>query len=135
MDNNKIEYHKTQKGRANNLVSAYRQTDKKYSYGVCDLTGEWIVENIFSKPCVHCGETDWRKLGCNRIDDTKAHTKDNVEPCCMKCNRKLPRPNERKKHQKYTVRKKRCRRLKYNFIYDIGIFPSISKAIEIICSQ
>ena len=86
---------KKQIARAANLICAYRQTDKKYNYGKSDLTPQWVVENIFSKPCVHCGETDWRKIGCNRIDDSKPHTMDNVEPCCCNCNRKLPRPNAR----------------------------------------
>ena len=49
--------------RANNLISAYNQTDRKYGYGKGDLKGQWIVENIFSKHCVYCGETDWHKLG------------------------------------------------------------------------
>lgn len=78
-------------GRASNLVSAYNGCDKMHNRGRGDLTAEWIVEHIFSQPCAHCGETDWRKLGCNRLDNTKPHSKDNVEPCCRECNLKLPR--------------------------------------------
>lgn len=80
---------KTPMGRALYLVGDYRQADRKYARGECNLTAKWIVENIFSKPCVHCGETDWTKLGCNRLDNSKPHTMDNVEPCCKKCNLKL----------------------------------------------
>ena len=53
------------------------------------MTAEWIIKNIFSRPCAHCGETDWRKLGCNRLDNSKPHTMDNCEPCCLKCNNRL----------------------------------------------
>lgn len=71
---------------AYNRIHSHNQNDTKYGRGKGNLTVEWYVENILSKPCVHCGETDWRKLGCNRIDNSKPHTIDNVEPCCRKCN-------------------------------------------------
>ena len=51
-----------------------------------DFDARWIVENIYTKPCPHCGETDWHNLGCNRLDNSKPHTIDNVEPCCFHCN-------------------------------------------------
>lgn len=82
------EYKHSKMGRAIKLVSAYNQSDKKYGRGKGDLTAKWIVENIFTKSC-KCGESDWHKLGCNRIDNSKPHTIDNVEPCCMECNKKL----------------------------------------------
>ena len=82
------EYRNTPIGRACYLVDNYKQNDKKYNRGECTLTPEWIVENIFSKPCHYCGETDWLKMGCDRIDNSKPHTPDNVVPCCDKCNRK-----------------------------------------------
>ena len=82
-------YNKTPKGRAVYLLNRYKQSDKEHNRGEGDLTSQWIVENIFSQPCAHCGETDWRKIGCNRLDNSKPHTKDNVEPCCGKCNIQL----------------------------------------------
>lgn len=82
-------YLSTKKGRANNLLCSYRANDKKYNRGECTLTAQWIVDNIFSKSCVHCGEADWRKIGCNRLDNSKPHTENNVEPCCLKCNARL----------------------------------------------
>lgn len=82
-------YRKTPIGRANMLLQRYKRRDKETNRGDCTLTAQWIVENIFTKPCVHCGEIDWRKIGCNRIDNSKPHTIDNVEPCCGKCNVKL----------------------------------------------
>lgn len=82
-------YDKTPMGRAHHLLCAYNQSDKLNDRGKGDLSSRWIVENIFTKPCAHCGETDWTKLGCNRLDNSKPHTMDNVEPCCMKCNLKV----------------------------------------------
>lgn len=80
------QYGETPIGRAAKLLSGYKKQDKKYNRGECTLTPQWIVENIFSKPCHYCGETDWRKLGCDRIDNSKPHTEDNVVPCCKDCN-------------------------------------------------
>lgn len=84
-------YRNTQYGRANGLFHRYIQSDKKYGRIGGELptnyvTAQWIVDNIFTKPCAHCCETDWHKLGCNRLDDSKPHTIDNVEPCCRHCN-------------------------------------------------
>lgn len=88
------EYRNTKEGRAKSILGAYNYSDRKYNRGEGDLTSEWIVENIFSKCCVHCGETDWHKLGCNRLDNSKPHTRDNVEPCCWECNDKLGREEQ-----------------------------------------
>lgn len=79
-------YGNTQIGRASNLASSYRQMDKKTNVGKTTITKEWIVDNIFTKFCIYCGETDWRKLGCDRIDNKLPHTPTNVVPCCGKCN-------------------------------------------------
>lgn len=89
-------YRKTPVGRACHLLSRYKTLDKRYNRGECTLTTQWIVDNIFTKPCAHCGETDWHKIGCNRIDNKLPHTPDNVEPCCGKCNVKLQGANRNK---------------------------------------
>lgn len=83
------EYISTPIGRASNLISAYNEADRNNGRGKGDLTAQWIVENIFTKPCAHCGKTGWNVIGCNRLDNKKPHTKDNVEPCCRSCNTKL----------------------------------------------
>lgn len=81
------QYNKTQMGRASYLLNDYRRMDRERGFGdVIDFDAKWIVDNIFTKPCIYCGETDWRKLGCDRIYNSKPHTKDNVVPCCLKCN-------------------------------------------------
>ena len=80
----KKEYSKTQMGRAQCQYQQYKRMDKRNGFGeVIDFDAKWIVDNIYTKHCVHCGETYWRKLGCNKINDNKPHTKDNVEPCCF----------------------------------------------------
>lgn len=81
-------YNKTQMGRALMLVKDYRQNDRKYKRGNIDFDAKWIVDNIFSSTCVYCGESDWTKLGCDRKDNSKPHTKDNVVCSCFKCNAK-----------------------------------------------
>ena len=71
---------------AGRLVRRYRQSDLKYNRGECTITAEWLEENIYTKPCLYCGETDWHKLGCDRIDNLKPHTPNNCIPCCKRCN-------------------------------------------------
>lgn len=79
-------YRKTKMGRAINILQRYKQSDAETGRGECTLTAQWIVENIFTKPCSHCGKTGWNIIGCNRLDNSKPHTPDNVEPCCKECN-------------------------------------------------
>lgn len=83
------QYNKTPIGRALYLSNSYNQADKKANRGKGDITAQWIVENIFSQPCAHCGKEGWNVIGCNRLDNSLPHTKDNVEPCCFECNCKL----------------------------------------------
>lgn len=77
--------------KAKQMCLWYNREDTKYNRGNCTLTPEWIVDNIFNSKCIYCGETDWRKLGCDRIDNSKPHTPDNVVCCCGKCNVKKQR--------------------------------------------
>lgn len=96
-------YQSTPIGRATNLLSSYNKADIDKGRGRGDLTAEWIVEHIFSQPCAHCGETDWHKIGCNRLDDSKPHTMDNVEPCCGHCNKLLENEKRKRKIYQYTL--------------------------------
>ena len=84
----KAEYDATPIGRAAYLLRGYRLKDKKYNRGECTLTAQWIVEHIFSQPCHYCGESDWKVIGCDRIDNSKPHTENNVIPCFTECNAK-----------------------------------------------
>lgn len=65
------------------MVIAYRHKDKIRGYK-CDIDTDWVINNIINKECIYCGDT--HKIGCDRIDNTKGHTKDNVVPCCYECN-------------------------------------------------
>ncbi len=91
-----INWRNTPYGRATYLLTNYKNMDKLNGFGdnLCDLTPQWIVDNILSKPCTHCGKTGWKVIGCNRIDNNKPHTMDNVEPCCMNCNVELIHPKK-----------------------------------------
>ena len=93
----------TPKGRASTLLNAYNNKDKKQNRGKGNLTSQWIVENILFKPCAHCGKEGWKVIGCNRLDNTKPHTKDNVEPCCTECNWKEFGKTKAKKIYQYTL--------------------------------
>ena len=81
--------------RARYLIDNYNRSDINANRGEGDLTPRWVVDNIFTKPCVHCGKEGWKIIGCNRIDNTKPHSKDNVEPCCAECNVELEHPKKR----------------------------------------
>ena len=84
------EYEKTPMGRAQKQIQQYKRMDERNGFDKSiDFDAKWIVDNIYTKKCAHCDETDWHKLGCNRLDNSKPHTKGNVEPCCFKCNCRL----------------------------------------------
>lgn len=74
--------------RANNLITAYRQIDKRKERGECTITEDWIMENIFTSKCHYCDTTGWENLGCDRINNDLPHTPENIVPCCTKCNKK-----------------------------------------------
>jgi len=71
-------------GRAQVMMYYHRKADKKKGL-VCDLTPYFILMEIFQKECVYCGVHE-EKMGCDRLDNTKGHTMDNVVPCCSLCN-------------------------------------------------
>lgn len=97
------EYTNTPKGRAVGLCSKYNYEDEIKGRSKGDLTAKWIVDNIFTKPCAHCGKTGWEIIGCNRLDNSKPHTMDNVEPCCEECNKKEWFKEMRKQVYQYTT--------------------------------
>lgn len=66
------------------MASVYRKIDKKRGL-VSDITGPWMLENIFGKPCVYC-ERIANNMGCDRIDNSFGHTTSNCVPCCPECN-------------------------------------------------
>lgn len=69
--------------RASKLLSAYKLKDWKADREF-NLDRDWFVKNILKSQCIYCGSKE--KLGCDRIDNSKGHTYDNVVPCCYVCN-------------------------------------------------
>jgi len=71
-------YNQTPKGRAIHLRKAYQRID------ACDFDTDDLAA-FLQNPCYHCGTTDIPR-GLDRIDNNKAHTKDNVVASCSPCN-------------------------------------------------
>ena len=88
-------YHLTKEGRATNLFTSYRQADRRNGFDVdeANLTRDDIIRICFSEnsKCVYCGETDWRKLGLDRISKYRPHELGNVLCSCPACNMKRNR--------------------------------------------
>ena len=81
------ERRSTPRGRAESLASSYNLRDKKRGFDTSlNVNAKWIEENIFNSKCYYCGESDWRKLGIDRIDNNRGHTPDNCICSCSKCN-------------------------------------------------
>jgi len=91
--------------RARMLIYNYTKEDKMYGRETPDFDAKWVIDNIFSKPCVYCGETDWHKLGCDRVNNAVGHIKSNVVCSCFHCN--MTRPKEEEWKQKYGEKKKK----------------------------
>ena len=79
-------YANNKEYKAHKMSNTYYSTDQRKGFTNGKLDERFIIENILNKKCVYCGEQDWKKLGCDRIDNTKGHTEDNVVCCCGKCN-------------------------------------------------
>ena len=78
----------TKFGRAVVLKRCYINFDKGKGFSIDQIIDEnWIIDNIFNASCVYCGDTDWMKLGADRIDNSKGHTPDNCVCACNLCNK------------------------------------------------
>ncbi len=71
------------RAKASKMLSSYKNKDKKKNL-TFDLETNWFIENILTKFCIYCG-TD-KNVGADRLDNSKGHTKENVVPCCFRCN-------------------------------------------------
>lgn len=69
--------------RAKRLIRDYQRIDNKKGM-IFDLSFDDII-NIIESPCTYCGDIN-EPIGCDRIDNSKGHTIDNVVPCCITCN-------------------------------------------------
>lgn len=68
--------------RTARMFGAYRLKDKKKGLDN-DITLDYFRKQI-EDGCTYCGDTN--RVGLDRIDNTKGHTKSNVVPCCYDCN-------------------------------------------------
>lgn len=71
------------KDKASKMVSSYKIKDKRKGF-ITDINTEWMIENILYESCSYCGTKE--RVGCDRKDNLKGHTKDNCVPCCIVCN-------------------------------------------------
>lgn len=70
--------------RAKFILQDAKRADKKVGCGEFQLSLQEI-QNIIQNPCLYCGETKLM-MTLDRIDNTKGHIKDNVNPSCIRCN-------------------------------------------------
>lgn len=75
------------KYRASQIVGGYNNADKIRGFDIVNnVDSNYVVEKIFTSKCIYCGDSDWTHLGCDRIDNSKPHTPDNVVCACGVCN-------------------------------------------------
>jgi hypothetical protein len=72
--------------KASKMIREYKVKDKKIGFTgkECDITPQYILQNIFGQKCSYCGTTE--NVGCDRIDNSKPHTISNIIPACAECN-------------------------------------------------
>jgi hypothetical protein len=72
------------KKRAISMVASYKARDAKKCHELCDFDYKYMLNNIYNSACVYCSSKE--KLGADRIDNSRGHTKDNIVPACYRCN-------------------------------------------------
>jgi len=77
-------YVRPRMSKLRHKVNAYRYRDKLKGFDT-DITLDWFLEHISGKPCIYCGDVS--NIGCDRVDNSKGHTKSNCIPACPLCNK------------------------------------------------
>ena len=80
------DYLNTKEGLAKKRIYDYNREDRLHDRGKGDLTPDWFVEVILGSSCIYCGDSDWRHLGADRIDNSLPHLKSNCICSCGVCN-------------------------------------------------
>lgn len=81
-------YYSTLKGLSKRRRNHYLWEDKYYGFDTGEtVTAEWIEKNILTNnKCYYCGDSTPSHLGCDRIDNNKGHSIDNIVCSCPICN-------------------------------------------------
>ena len=79
-------YSKSKEGRATKLCLNYLRDDNNMGREGFNLERNWVVDHIFNSSCIYCDDSNWKHLGCDRIDNDLPHTPDNVVCSCGICN-------------------------------------------------
>lgn len=74
---------KERRAKASKMISSYRHKDMLKGYST-DIDTSFMLNHIFGKPCSYCGTIE--NVGCDRLDNSKGHTKKNIVPACRDCN-------------------------------------------------
>lgn len=97
------------KKRISRMCGAYKLRDKKKGLH-SDIDTNWMLD-FCNQPCIYCGDNN--RVGLDRIDNNKGHTKNNVVPCCYECNcaRMNNFTHEEMKEIGKAIRRIKCKRL------------------------
>lgn len=66
------------------ILQDSRRTDSRHGFADNDLELAF-VETLIAQPCSYCWSTEGQ-MTLDRKDNGKAHRRDNVVPCCFRCN-------------------------------------------------
>ena len=80
------EYWNNIETRAKQMCSTYKSLDKKKGFDISNNIEHEKMLELWKYGCIYCGESDWHKLGCDRIDNSKPHSTDNIVCSCKDCN-------------------------------------------------
>jgi hypothetical protein len=79
------EYSSKMENKAKKRFGSYKLTHKKKFNEDIPITLD-DVKNIVQRPCFYCGSIDNPCNGIDRLNNSIGYEKDNIVPCCRKCN-------------------------------------------------